>query len=282
MQRTALIVVQDAAHRRTVVQDHFPGVRSLRHGIRWPCGPLQDRRAGTDGDTAGDGLLLPEPAPRGSATASDSAGRPRRMPRPAPRPARPGSDLPATAPAESTRGAGTIDGGRARPPRRPAAALRRPGADAGRLRPSGPVIPRVRWLASPGPWHASAPWRGCPAPTPAGPDPAGSGCDNSGAGRPEIPPQCRSERLLLVRHPSPHRLTQTRGPLPRLGQQPPHLSRRTGDQRFRKPHPLAAQFPHHIQRLMPLLRLQAIDAQHQALDLAVLVRQPLRVLLSGR
>ena len=74
MQRTVLIVVQDATHRR-VVQDHFPGVRSLRHGVRWPCGPLQHRRQrdrwGTAADSPGSPIANDE---TGWATASDGTG----------------------------------------------------------------------------------------------------------------------------------------------------------------------------------------------------------------
>jgi len=74
MQRPALIVVQDATHRR-VVQDHFPGVRSLRHGVRWPCGPLQHRRQrdrwGTAADSPGSPIANDE---TGWATASDGTG----------------------------------------------------------------------------------------------------------------------------------------------------------------------------------------------------------------
>src|SRR6266404_805342 len=69
------------------------------------------------------------------------------------------------------------------------------------------------------------------------------------------------ERILLVRHPRPHRLGQALSPLTRQDDQPAHLRLRTGEQGLGKPHPLALEFAHHIERLMPFFRLQPVDRQ---------------------
>ena len=50
------------------------------------------------------------------------------------------------------------------------------------------------------------------------------------------------ERVLLVRHPAPHRFAQPRGPHARLDQSLLDLSRRTGQQGLGTPDPCARQF----------------------------------------
>jgi hypothetical protein len=90
------------------------------------------------------------------------------------------------------------------------------------------------------------------------------------------------ERILLVRHPRPHRLAQALSPLTREDDHPVHLLFRTREQGLSKPDPLPCEFAHHIQRLMALFRLQSIDRQHQRRDIPVDLSEPCRVLLPGR
>src|SRR5712691_2215915 len=54
------------------------------------------------------------------------------------------------------------------------------------------------------------------------------------------------ERILLVRHPRPHRLGQALSPLTRQDDHTVHLLLRTREQRLGKPHPLVCQFAYHI------------------------------------
>src|SRR6266567_3113157 len=63
------------------------------------------------------------------------------------------------------------------------------------------------------------------------------------------------ERILLVRHPPPHGLGQAVSPLTGQDDQTLHLLRRTRQQGLSKPHPLAHQLAHHIERLMAFFRL---------------------------
>ena len=71
----------------------------------------------------------------------------------------------------------------------------------------------------------------------------------------------RDERVLLVRHPEPHRLAQGLGPLLGLGDQASDLVRGGGEQRLGEPDPLPGQLPHDVEGLVPLLGLEAVDAR---------------------
>src|SRR5712692_884663 len=87
----------------------------------------------------------------------------------------------------------------------------------------------------------------------------------------------RDEGILLLRHPHPDRLVQALGPLTGQDDQPAHLLCRTREQGLSKPHPLAHQLTHHIQRFMAFFRLQTVDCQHERLDIPVGLSQLCRV-----
>ena len=89
------------------------------------------------------------------------------------------------------------------------------------------------------------------------------------------------EGVLLVRDPAAHRQAQAVDPGPRPREQPLHLSGGAGQQRLREPHTLVRQLTHHVQRLMPLLRLQAIDGQDQPLRPPIGMGHFARILLPG-
>src|SRR5258708_16839843 len=61
-----------------------------------------------------------------------------------------------------------------------------------------------------------------------------------------------------------------------------HFGRRGGEQRLGEPGPLAGQLTDDVQRLMALLRLQAVDRQDQRRGPLVVPAQGFGVLLAGR
>ena len=71
----------------------------------------------------------------------------------------------------------------------------------------------------------------------------------------------RDERVLLVRHPEPHRRGQGFGPLLRLLNQASDLVRGGREQRLGEPDALPGQLPHDIKGLVSLLGLEAVDAE---------------------
>ena len=69
------------------------------------------------------------------------------------------------------------------------------------------------------------------------------------------------ERVLLIRHPEPDRRAQGFGPLLGLLDQASDLVPSLGDQRLGEPHALPGQLPHHVEGLVSLLGLEAVDAE---------------------
>ena len=91
----------------------------------------------------------------------------------------------------------------------------------------------------------------------------------------------RHEGVLPIGQPQRHRLAQGLGPRPGLGDQTTHLSRRRGDQWHGEPHAFPRQFPHHVQGLVPLLGLQAVDREDDLIDALVVLPQRLGILLAA-
>ena len=69
------------------------------------------------------------------------------------------------------------------------------------------------------------------------------------------------ERILLIRHPKPHRRAQGLGPLLGLLDQASDLVLRCRDQWLGEPHALLGQLPHDVEGLVSLLGLEAVDAE---------------------
>ena len=69
------------------------------------------------------------------------------------------------------------------------------------------------------------------------------------------------ERILLIRHPKPHRHAQGFGPLPGLGDQASDLVLGRGEQRLSEPDALLGQLADDVERLVSLLGLEAVDAE---------------------
>ena len=90
----------------------------------------------------------------------------------------------------------------------------------------------------------------------------------------------RHERVLPVRQPQRHRFAQGFGPPLGLGDEAPHLGGRRGDQRLGEPHPLPGQLPDHIEGLVTLLGLKAVDREDDLIDRFVLPQQGIGVLLA--
>ena len=90
------------------------------------------------------------------------------------------------------------------------------------------------------------------------------------------------ERVLLVRHPQPHRRAQGLGPLLGLRDQASDLVLRGREQRLGEPHPLPGQLPHDVEGLVPLLGLEAVDAEDDLRRGFVVSPQGLGVLLPCR
>jgi hypothetical protein len=91
-----------------------------------------------------------------------------------------------------------------------------------------------------------------------------------------------NERLLLVRHPQHHRLTQLCGPLLGLADETLDLVGGAGHQRLGEPDPLGVEFADHVERFVSLFGLESVNAQDQGVAVAIHVGQDGRILLSGR
>ena len=90
------------------------------------------------------------------------------------------------------------------------------------------------------------------------------------------------ERILLIRHPEPHRQAQGIGPLLGLDDQASDLVLRRGEQRLSEPDALPGQFPHDVERLVSLLGLEAVDAEDDLRPGFVSSAERLGVLLPRR
>jgi hypothetical protein len=75
---------------------------------------------------------------------------------------------------------------------------------------------------------------------------------------------------------------QSFGPVTRMHDYGPDFTRGARQKRLGKPHALATQFSHDIERFVPLFRLQAIDRKHQPTHFPIFLSQQNRVLLTGR
>jgi hypothetical protein len=92
----------------------------------------------------------------------------------------------------------------------------------------------------------------------------------------------RPERVLLVGQPEGHRLAQGLGPLLGLADQAADLFRGGGEQRLGEPDALLGQFPDDVEGLVPLLGLEAVDAEDDLHRRGVLSAERLGVLLPRR
>ena len=89
----------------------------------------------------------------------------------------------------------------------------------------------------------------------------------------------RDEGVLPVGQPEGHRLVQCLGPLPGLDDQAADLGRGGGEQRLGKPDSLLGQLADDVEGLVPLLRLDAVDAEDEIRHRVVLSAERLGILL---
>jgi hypothetical protein len=73
---------------------------------------------------------------------------------------------------------------------------------------------------------------------------------------------------------------QTFGPLFSLHDQRPNLAGRARQQGFREPDPLVPELPHHVKRLVSLLRLQTINRKYDLACRGVFFLQQREILLT--
>ena len=92
----------------------------------------------------------------------------------------------------------------------------------------------------------------------------------------------RDERLLLIRHPEPHRRAQGFGPLLGLRDQASDLVLGGREQRLGEPDALPGQLPHDVEGLVSLLGLEAVDAEDDLRRGFVVSAERLGVLLPRR
>ena len=92
----------------------------------------------------------------------------------------------------------------------------------------------------------------------------------------------RHERVLLVGQPEGHRLAQRLGPLLGLDDQAADLVRGGGEQRLGEPDPLLGQLPDDVEGLVPLLGLEAVDAEDELRRRGVVSAERLGVVLPRR
>jgi hypothetical protein len=85
--------------------------------------------------------------------------------------------------------------------------------------------------------------------------------------------------VLLVRNPKHDVQTERSGQVFGADKQFPDFGRRARQQGVGKPDAVAGYFADNVERLMPLLRLQAVDRQHDFARVAIHVLQDLRILM---
>lgn len=90
------------------------------------------------------------------------------------------------------------------------------------------------------------------------------------------------ERVLMIRHPEPHRRAQGLGPLLGLLDQASDLVLGRGDQRLGEPDALPGQLAHDVEGLVSLLGLEAVDAEDDLRRGFVVSAERLGVLLPRR
>jgi hypothetical protein len=98
----------------------------------------------------------------------------------------------------------------------------------------------------------------------------------------EFPGDPRDEGVLLVRDPERDRLAQEFCPSPGLGDQPPDFSDGRREQCLGEPDPLTDQLADHVEGLVPLLGLEAIDREDDLIDSVIVLAEGLGILLACR